>query len=158
MGCAAQPLLTAYHTALISLGWADLSVGDDDSYLLTMPAALGKEHHPSLIVDTHLAERSGGDLHGAPKKGYAGRFPKYAGRNVTMSFTDRPDGGENFADLQVRMNEFVNEDKDRHPGQTLLIFSHNGPIRIAARLFLGLSESETLARSNLHCELITFSG
>ncbi|UCD76558.1 MAG: histidine phosphatase family protein [Phycisphaerales bacterium] len=152
-----SPLMRAYHTALISLGWAEASASDGDSYRLTLWPRAEREHRAELIVDMRLAERSFGDLQGEPKEGYLQRFSKYAQRKVTMSFDDKADGGESFADLELRMANFIRDANERHAGETLLVFSHNGPIRIAAKLLLGLSEEETLARSNPHCELITFS-
>ena len=153
-----SPLLRAYHTALIALDWADPGADDDDCRFLTLRPERERHSHTALIVDPRLAERSFGDLQGEPKEGYDRRFPKYRGRNVTKSFEDRADGGESFADLESRMAGFIRDVSRRHAGTEVLVFSHNGPIRVARKLLLGLSEAETLAHSNPHCELITLPG
>jgi len=153
-----SPLLRAYHTALIALEWAEPGIDDDDSCFLTLRPEQERPSHTALTVDPRLAERSFGDLQGEPEEGYDRRFPKYKGRNVTKSFEDRADGGESFADLESRMAGFIRGVSGRHAGTEVLVFSHNGPIRVARKLFLGLTEAETLAHSNPHCELITLRG
>jgi broad specificity phosphatase PhoE len=151
-----SPMIRACHTALIALGWADARVGnDDDSYVLTFRPSNLVESRSSIVIDHRLAERSFGDLQGEMRDGYTQRFPKYARRNVTMSFDDRADGGESFSDLESRVCGFIDDVRQRHAQQTVLVFSHNGPIRIARLLLLGLSRAEALEYSTPHCELVT---
>jgi broad specificity phosphatase PhoE len=150
-----SPLLRAYHTALIALELADPRMDENVGLLLAPRVERERQCHAELIVDPRLAERSFGDLQGEPKQGYDQRHTKYRGRDVTRSFEDRADGGESFADLEARMREFISDVARRHAAAEVLVFSHNGPIRVARKLLLGLTEAETLAHSSPHCGLIT---
>lgn|SRR3989338_1908673 len=155
-----SPLIRAYHTAMISLGIAEpyfLEYEDKDKYLSFIISYAGSIlNGRSFLLDQRLAERSFGDLQGHSKKDYTEKFPKYNGREIEKSFTDKPDGGENFADLELRLCSFFNEVESQYKNKDILIFSHNGPILIARKYFEGLSEEETLKISNPHCEIIQF--
>lgn len=47
-------------------------------------------------------------------------------------------GGETFSDLQARMTAVLDDLAAAHTGDSVLVFSHGGPIRIAAATALGL--------------------
>ncbi len=155
-GIYVSPLSRTYQTALIALGWAEARFEDDGTYRLINRPCQTMGHMVPLAVDSRLAERSFGDLAGEEKRDYTKRFPKYEGRNVTKSFHDSADGGESFADLEARVRSFVDEMAEQHEGETLLLFSHNGPLRVAGKIFQGLSEAETLSLHYRNCETVTY--
>src|SRR3989344_5463500 len=140
-----SPLLRAYHTGIISLGMAKpiLSEYEDsskESYVLIYPDRYVSPKGKLFIVDPMLAERNFGNLQGHPRKDYTEKFLEYKGR----------------ADLELKLRHFFNEVESQYENKNILVFSHNGPIRIARKYFEGLSEEETLKISNPHCELIQF--
>ena len=152
-----SPLARAFQTAAIVTGLARPIFQPDGSWMLQYITAPDLSPGLPLIADPRLAERSFGELQGVSHLQVEDRFPHYRGRSVTQSFSDRPTGGESFADLEHRVTAFLRELSKRHRDTRFLVFSHNGPIRIAAKYFLGLSEQETLERDNPHCELLTFT-
>lgn len=147
-------LSRAYHTATIVLGMAIPVFHKDGSYTLVFHRNRDTPRDIPIITDQRLSERSFGDLTGVSKATYQDEFPKYRGRNVAKSFEDQPDRGENFAHLEVRLRDLLLEINQMHSGKNIIIFSHNGPIRVLRKIIEGLTEEDTLCLNNPHCELI----
>lgn len=83
-------------------------------------------HHPEskLILDKRIRERSHGVFEG-----------KKVGRQDWESldgdiYTNKPQGGENFEELWVRVQNFFNEIKMKHSDETIVIVGHGGSMCI----------------------------
>ena len=50
--------------------------------------------------------------------------------------------GERLSDLRGRIERFIAEVEERHPDGTVLVATHDSPVRIAASLALGLDDSQ----------------
>lgn len=153
-----SPLARAYHTATISMGFVEPLFHVDGMYTLFYLPQRSLPQQTPLHIDTRLSERYGGDLQGERREGYQERFPKYQGRgDITASFHDQPDGGENFTEVTERMKHFLDDIVEHHNGQNVLVFSHNGPIRAIRGYLDKLGERETLERQSPHCTLIPYT-
>lgn len=146
-----SPLLRAFHTAMISLGIAIPIFNSDGSYTLQF------SHSATIpvITDPRLCERGFGDIQGLSEE-QVRNMPKYKGKEPNLSFTDKADGGENFADLKDRYLSFLHELHSRFSGLEILTFTHNGPMRLTRGYFEGLSEEDTLKASTTNCGLIKY--
>lgn len=101
--------------------------------------------HPECrqtIIDKRLLERSYGDLAG---KTHAETIAKYGQEQFDKwhrGWSDRPPGGESFADVEIRVQSFVDDLKAKYSGQ-------NQNIAISAsgnsiRLFRKIMENSTI--------------
>ncbi|MFA5026005.1 MAG: histidine phosphatase family protein [Candidatus Shapirobacteria bacterium] len=100
--------------------------------------------HPEcteIIVDDRIIERSYGDLAGHT---HAETIEKYGQEQFDKwhrGWTDKADNGESFADVEIRVTEFINDLKTKYAGQNvnIAISAHGNSIR----LFRKIMESAT---------------
>jgi probable phosphoglycerate mutase len=59
------------------------------------------------------------------------------------SLTARPPGGESLTDMKHRVNRFMKHLKDRHKGETVLLVTHGGVMRMMHHLFTRESLQES---------------
>jgi len=152
-----SPLSRAFHTGIIALGVADPVAHEDGGFHLVYRLTSEVANSIPLVVEPRIAERSFGDLQGEIKEGYEGRHPKYRDRNVHLSYNDKADGGESFSDLQERVWQFLAELDREHESKRIVIFTHNGPMRVMRRWFDGLTEAQTVSSTNPHGEFAVFN-
>ena len=151
-----SPLVRAYQTAVIVLGMAEPINNGNGIYTLCYYKNEEILHKIPLHIEPKLAERNFGDLTGIVKKDFEKKFPQYKGRKVNKSFNDKPNRGENFRDLDNRLVRFFNDLEKQQTNKKIIIFTHNGPLRIARKYLEGLSEEETLRLNNPHCEIMKY--
>ena len=133
-----SPLKRAYETAEIILGF---------------------EKYPKkrILLDPRLIERSFGELQGTKKDDLTSLFPQYKGRNITKSFTDKPEGGEHFGDVEQRVWYFLNDCERKYEGKHILASTHHGPLRMIKKYFEDLSEKDALNEEVPHCSILHYS-
>ncbi len=76
---------------------------------------------PKIIIDERLIERSFGSVDG--------KFAPFAMRrvwNYDSSFLKSRYGEETLLTLELRVQDFLDAIRARHPNQTILVFSHGG--------------------------------
>ena len=151
-----SPLVRAYQTAVIVLGMAEPIINENGIYTLCYYKNEEILHKIPLHIEPKLAERNFGDMTGTVKKDFETKFPQYKGRKVNKSFNDKPFKGENFRDLDNRLVHFFNDLENINTNKKIIIFTHNGPLRIARKYLENLSEEETLKLNNPHCEIIKY--
>lgn len=150
-----SPLMRAHQTAQIALGWAAPSSFALDT--VPLQSAIVPTASPrSWQVDPAWMERSFGELQGHSRREYLRQFPQYADRHITMSYEDKPDGGESFADLEARVLPALQRIMRDHDGQSVLIVTHHGPLRVVARHIDDLSVENMLRLRYEHCRVETF--
>ena len=66
---------------------------------------------------------------------YPSEYPGYVAKDLDYA----PEGGESTRDVSVRMTEVINEIKDRHLGENVLVVGHGGSLRAAMMALLGMS-------------------
>lgn len=154
-----SPLSRALHTAYLVTGMAEPAGKDNTNYPFFFYPNIHIKHKIPLIIEPRLAERCLGDLQGVTKEGYTelDEFKKYKNKNITFQFDNCAKGGESFGDLEIRLTSFFEEINDNIDNKNILVFSHNGPIRVVKKYFENLSEEETLKLNNPHCEFIQYS-
>jgi probable phosphoglycerate mutase len=67
-----------------------------------------------------------------------GLIERWRDHPETVQFED----GERLSDLRRRIERFIAEVAVRHPNGTVLVATHDSPVRIAASLALGLDDSQ----------------
>lgn len=105
------------------------------------------------LIVPHFAEQHLGEWQGQERKAF------YAARRVgthTLWFapaSERPPGGESFADLVERVAPAIEGLNRQHQGKDIIAVTHGGTIRAALGTALGLSPQAALAFSVENCSL-----
>jgi 2,3-bisphosphoglycerate-dependent phosphoglycerate mutase len=76
----------------------------------------------AVRYDERLRERGAGIYEGLPRQVLWDAEATSGQPQIEF----RPEGGESFLDLQVRIESFVETSLSRHPGQSVLVLSHGG--------------------------------
>jgi broad specificity phosphatase PhoE len=96
-------------------------------------------------LDERLRDRELGVLYGLTPKGVTARFPEEAARKEhTGKFYYRPPGGEAWTDVALRLRVLLADLDRAHPGERVLVFSHDAVIVLARYILENLSEAEIL--------------
>jgi len=102
-------------------------------------------HHPECqktIIDKRILERSYGDLSGHT---HAETIDKYGQEQFDKwhrGWADRPPAGESFADVEIRVNDFIGDLKAKYAGQNMgIAISASGN---SIRLFRKIMENATI--------------
>ena len=66
---------------------------------------------------------------------YPGEYPGYVAKDLDYA----PEGGESTRQVSARMAAVVNEIKERHLADTVLVVGHGGSLRAAMMALLGMS-------------------
>lgn len=88
----------------------------------------------NIVFDPRIREIHLGVLRGKPTKTYHDMYPTYE-----QKFAERPEGGENLADLRARMVAFIRDTDEKYSGKKILIVSHEYPIWILWSAGQGMS-------------------
>ena len=94
-------------------------------------------HQSSLLKDLDYGRFAGAFIEDVQKEA-PGLFEQWRDSPETVTF----ENGENLAALRYRINRFIARMRNRHSGETILAATHDSPIRIAASIALGVSDSE----------------
>jgi broad specificity phosphatase PhoE len=86
-----------------------------------------------------LRERSLGECEGRSYEEIAARYPEFYAEWMEKPVEAVIPGGEPFADFCLRVREAVREIRLRHEGQTILLVTHAGAIRIVLADALGMA-------------------
>ena len=87
--------------------------------------------------DPRLREMRFGILEGLTFDEAQARYPEVAA--AWLANRERPfPGGETFSQFSARVQGFLDEIRQAHDGQTILLVSHGGPIKEMLRLALGM--------------------
>ena len=65
---------------------------------------------------------------------YPGEYPGYVAKDLDYA----PDGGESTRGVSARMTAVINEIKERHLGDNVLVVGHGGSLRAAMMALLGM--------------------
>jgi broad specificity phosphatase PhoE len=91
-----------------------------------------------LHLEPRLREAAFGDFQGLTTPEIVERFPEayHAWRHDAVR--NRPPGGETLEDLGERCMAALHDMVARHPGETLAVVAHGGPVRVMVCGILGL--------------------
>lgn len=108
-------------------------------------AAAGLEQVP-LRQDERLRERELGVLDRLTLRGVRARHPVEAERRERVGkFFHRPAAGESWADVALRMRSLLDAADRDHPGERVLVVTHEVCVRVARYVVEGLTEPELMA-------------
>ncbi len=68
------------------------------------------------------------------KSRFPGEYPSYIAKDLDYA----PDGGESTREVSARMSGVINEIKERHLDDTVLVVGHGGSLRAAMMALLGM--------------------
>lgn len=104
-----------------------------------------------------LRERGMGDVEGLSKESYHDSLSKYRGIDVEQGFFVSADGGESYADVLTRVYPLLLDlIADVVAGRSVLVCSHEGPIRVIEMALLGLTPEEAIQHPIDNCHLATY--
>ena len=108
------------------------------------------DHGLLCRTDPRLIELDYGSLEGALRDD-----PAYLAEKARL-FARYP-GGESYFDAAARVYPFLEELKERHPEDTVLVVTHNGICRMIASYFADMTREEFLSFGMKNCEVRTFT-
>ncbi len=106
------------------------------------------EFHPQcsqIITDDRVIERSYGNLAGHGHQETVDKYGQEQFDKWHRGWNDRPPAGESFADVEVRVGEFINDLKSKYSGKDLgiAISAHGNSIRLFRKIMENASIDET---------------
>lgn len=108
---------------------------------------------PAPIVEAALAEQHFGDLQGRPREAVYAELEGGWNRFWLTGASDRPPGGESFADVTVRVREAIERLSRAHAGRDIVAVAHGGTIRAALAHAMDLAPAQALAFVVDNCSL-----
>jgi alpha-ribazole phosphatase len=97
-----------------------------------------------LTVEPGLIEQSFGRLQGTPNAHLAEKLALPQHDFWPVSPAERPEGGESFEDVMLRVGSAIERLARAHAGQDIVGVCHGGPIRAAVAHVLGLGGEQAL--------------
>lgn len=102
-----------------------------------------------VYEDPRLAEAQRGHYHTLTDDEFAKKYPDELARKQREGlYHYRPFGGENWADVELRIHSFLSTLARDHPGETGLIVCHGHWLLLFQRLIHHFSINEAVARYN----------
>lgn len=110
-------------------------------------------------LETRLREAAFGDFQGLTTPEIAARYPEAYHAWRRDAVRNRPPGGETLEDLGERCMAALREIAEKHPGETVAVVAHGGPIRVmvCGALELGLAIYPKLRVENTSLSRILFT-
>jgi len=100
---------------------------------------------PPVERERHWRERHLGIYQGLTYADVEERFPTFGlGESAYEAALAVPEGGESLRDVADRVTLRFDEVVDRHPGETLLVVTHGGPIHVLLGYAKGLPLPDAL--------------
>jgi isoleucyl-tRNA synthetase len=100
-----------------------------------------------MVLDERLGEIKSGDWEEKSQHDPAIKASRDAYKNMTTEdrfVMKRGSTGESWADLEARVQNFLDDVLEKHAGKTILCFAHQGTNEIALKLLRGLSNEEAI--------------
>jgi 2,3-bisphosphoglycerate-dependent phosphoglycerate mutase len=103
--------------------------------------------HPECrqtLIDDRMIERSYGDLSGLTHQSVIEKYGQDQFDRWHRGWGDRPPGGESFADVEIRVGEFVRDLKQNYSHQNIgiAISAHGNSIRLFRKIMEGATVSD----------------
>ena len=105
------------------------------------------KHKHDLIIDERLSEITSGNWEGKTQHDPEIKAARDAYKNLETEerfITKRGGTGEAWADLEVRVKDFLNDILVKYKGKTILCFSHQGTDEMAIKILRNLSNKEAI--------------
>ncbi|MCX6702585.1 MAG: class I tRNA ligase family protein [Candidatus Wolfebacteria bacterium] len=135
-----------------------LIISSDLSRCRETAEIIAKEIGAEIIVDERFRERNGGEWEGLrideilKKHGLGNTWP------LPQEFNDiKPDGGENWHEVEKRVEEALLHHKGNHSRRNIVIVTHFLPMTIINKKMKGLSQEEAVQSSPKNTEVFEFT-
>jgi len=104
--------------------------------------------HPECqetLIDNRIIERSYGDLAGKTHQEILEKFGQEQYEKWHRGWDDQPPAGESFADVEVRVQDFINDLKEKYSGKEvgIAISAHGNSIRLFRKIMENASIKDT---------------
>lgn len=109
--------------------------------------AIAEQHGLIPLIEEGLRERNAGDLEGMAIPDVLAAHPTIWEDRDADLWGWSPPGGETFAKVLARVRESVERLRARHEGQTVVIATHMGPVRVLLCELAGIPIEETYKMS-----------
>lgn len=96
----------------------------------TTAKCIAREKSLPIQTDPRLKERHFGEWEGMYFDQIQSQYPETFQRWKQAPAAFQPDGGESMTDLLTRLHASTNEIIQKHDGETVVIVTHVGPIRV----------------------------
>ncbi|WP_420596090.1 histidine phosphatase family protein [Deinococcus sp.] len=113
------------------------------------------EGAPAVQLDTGLREIDVGELGGLNRSDIRSTYPEFVAALEADPWLTRRPGGESMADLQERSSKAFKHIAARHRGESVIVFTHGGVVRVAVGLALGGVPQNAWARLSVANTSIT---
>jgi broad specificity phosphatase PhoE len=112
-------------------------------------AIIAEGRNVPLFIDERIQEEYYGDLEGKPRSGEI-----YLKQR--QSFFKRYPHGEGYLDVVARVYPFLNEIKEKHKGQNVLLVCHGGMSRVINTYFFDMENDEFVTFGLDNCEIAKY--
>lgn len=109
-----------------------------------------QSHGLKAVQRRELRERSHGIVQGMTQKQADREYPELQAQRKKSKYDFRNPKGESYSDSDQRVKPFVEELKQKHANQTVLLLTHGGINRIILGQLLKLSQEEVMAIDQPH--------
>ena len=138
----------ARRTGLHLDAWEPFDVLYVSPYKRTLETAAevmaGLRNRPLLVKEERLREKEWGVVEGLTRRGIREKYPEEDERRKRVGkYYFRPAGGESYADVNLRVHSFIGTLVREHPGQRVLLVTHQVVV-LAFRKLLERMEEETV--------------
>ncbi|WP_254839395.1 histidine phosphatase family protein [Natronomonas marina] len=100
--------------------------------------------------DPAWRERDMGVYQGLTYEDVEDRFPEFGlGQTAYEAALAIPEGGESLRDMADRVTAAFNRLVDRHPGETVLVVTHGGPLHVLLGYVKGMALQEALGSHHM---------
>ena len=99
-------------------------------------------HKIRLIKEEKLNERTYGDWEGLTIGEVKKKYPEDYNAYKKDRYKTRPTNGESFFDLRKKIEPFIKQAISENKNKTILIVSHNGPLRVIVGILMGYTDEE----------------
>lgn len=127
----------------------------DLAYSSSLSRALDTLHevlifHPNcqeIKIDDRLTERSYGDLAGHSHEEVIKKYGQEQFDKWHRGWEDKANGGESFADVEIRLRSFIKDLKNKYAGKELgiLISAHGNSIRLFRKIMENATITDTVS-------------
>jgi len=106
--------------------------------------------HPEcreILTDDRMIERSYGDLSGHTHAETLAKYGQELFDKWHRGWTDKTEAGESFADVEIRVGDFITDLKAKYSGQNLgiAISAHGNSIRLFRKIMESASVKDTVS-------------
>ena len=102
-------------------------------------AAILEGHNVPVFPTPRLREYHKGAFEGMTEGELRAKYPEEYPGYIAKDLDYAPDGGESTRGVSERMADVINEIKERHLNDTVLVVGHGGSLRAAMMVLLGMS-------------------